>query len=221
MNQRIKKFTKKTAADGNLKDYIKIAIFGGTFNPIHLGHLRLAEDVREEFSLDKIVFIPTNVPPHKKLEGNASASDRLEMIKLSIDKNDYFIVDDVEIKKGGISYTIDTIKYIYENYKFYKKPFFIIGSDQAITIKSWKKIDELATLLKFIILIRKEERSKIQELNSMMKELNLESYFFTKRELDITSSEIRDRIYNGKSVRYLIKDSVYDYIIKNKLYDTV
>ena len=201
------------------KDELKrLGIFGGTFNPIHIGHLRLAEDVREEFSLDKIIFIPTSTPPHKNLEGNIKALDRLYMIKLSISENDFFDIDDVEIKKGGLSYTIDTANYLYKNYNFLKKPFFILGSDQAYTIESWKNVDDLSKLLSFIILIRKEERDKIFKIKEKMKILGLESYFFEGRELDVTSSEIRNRLQNGKSIRYLVENKVLEYIIKNGLY---
>jgi len=196
----------------------KIGIFGGTFNPIHLGHLRLAEDVREEFLLDRVIFVPTNIPPHKKLNGNVTAADRMKMIEMSISGNNYFEVDDIEIRKGGVSYTIDTAKYLYENYDFFKKPYFILGSDQAISIKTWKKIDELAKLLSFVVLIRKEERTRIPEVENIMKNLNIESFFFTGREIDITSSEVRKRLQEGKSIRYLVRDEVLNYILENRLY---
>ena len=220
MDQKINinESSNKFSDDIAVKNLIRLGIFGGTFNPIHLGHLRLAEDVREEFLLNKVIFIPTNLPPHKTLEGKITASNRLEMIKLSIAGNNYFDVDDIEIRRGGISYTVDTVRYIYSNYKFSKKPFFILGSDQAVSIKTWKKINELSKMLNFIVLIRKEERGRLREIDRIMKSLELESYFFTKREIDITSSEIRNRVTKGKSIKYLVKDKVLDYILKNNLY---
>ncbi len=218
INLDVKSDTELLRVKDHLQTPPKIGIFGGTFNPIHLGHLRLAEDVREEFLLDKVIFVPANIPPHKKLNGNVTAADRMKMIEMSISGNSYFEVNDIEIRKGGVSYTIDTAKYLYENYDFFKKPYFILGSDQAISIKTWKKIDELSKLFSFVVLIRKEERARIPEVKNLMKNLNIESFFFTGREIDITSSEIRKRLREGKSIRYLVKDEVLNYILENRLY---
>ncbi len=194
---------------------IKLGVFGGTFNPIHIGHLRLAEDVREKFTLDRIIFIPTNIPPHKKVEFGADPIDRLKMVQIAVEKNGSFICDDVEIKRGGNSYTIDTVNYIYKNYQFDKKPFFLLGSDLIPELSTWKRIDRLTELLSFIVLLRNNYPIVSEYGNDIM---GFEYSIFSDRNIEITSSEIRQRLRKGQSVRYLVADSVLDYIIEKGLY---
>ncbi len=196
----------------------RLGIFGGTFNPIHIGHLILAEDVREEFALDKIIYIPTSIPPHKKLEDDVSGTERAKMIEIAIDGNPCFLVDYAEIRRGGVSYTVDTAEYIYREYEFIEKPYFILGSDQAVSIGKWKDVEKLVKLFNFIVILRRGERDKIENLERYLKDIGLEFMFYTRREIDITSSEIRKNIKAGKSFRYLVSDGVYRYILKNNLY---
>jgi nicotinate-nucleotide adenylyltransferase len=121
------------------REKMRIGILGGTFNPPHLGHLILAEEVREKLNLDKIFFIPTNIPPHKSTE-SVSSWHRFNMVKLAIKSNPYFEVLDLEIKRGGVSFTIDTIKELKS--KFPRDEFYlIVGSDLASTFSTWKDFD--------------------------------------------------------------------------------
>jgi nicotinate-nucleotide adenylyltransferase len=194
---------------------IKLGVFGGTFNPIHIGHLRLAEDVREKFSLDRILFIPTNIPPHKKVEFGAAPIDRLRMVQIAVERNSSFLCDDVEIKRGGNSYTIDTVNYIYKKFQFEEKPFFILGSDLIPELNTWKEIHRLTGLLFFIVLLRNNYPIVGEYGNEIT---GFECSVFGDRNIEITSSEIRQRLRKAQSVRYLVADSVLDYIIEKRLY---
>ncbi|RKY31096.1 MAG: nicotinic acid mononucleotide adenylyltransferase [Candidatus Omnitrophota bacterium] len=187
---------------------MKIGILGGTFNPIHIGHLILAEEVREKQVLEKIIFVPTYLPPHKENSDIAPAAKRMEMVKLAIGGNKYFSVSDIEIKRDGRSYTIDTIK---EFKKIYPSEdlCFITGSDLLNYLDEWKDLLEVIKLVKFIVATRPGyPLDKIPEYISTV----------PIRAVDVSAFEIRHAIKQNKSFRYLVPEVVYNYIVKNKLY---
>ncbi len=189
----------------------RIGLFGGTFNPIHMGHLAIAQMALEKFTLDKIIFIPSNQPPHKNIVHLAPAEDRYELVKCAIEGNSRFAVSDVETLRAGKSYTVDTLRHFREMYSDRIKMFFIIGGDTFSTLPTWKNIDEVLKYVTFIVVNRPgytppELRKKIQHL------------MVTKPGIDISSSYLRNRIASGKSVRYLVPETVFHYIEKHKLY---
>ncbi len=204
-----------------------IGIYGGSFDPVHIGHLRIAEDVREFYNLQKIIFIPAYHSPLKP-ESRASAEDRIKMIKISIKNNPYFSIDDLEIKRKGKSYTIDTIK---EYRKKGLSPIFIVGTDAFLTLHKWKNPEELSRLTSFIVLGRGKDRYEdvrdylkenfpymdIRTDNSISKKEG-SVYFFSKRRIDISSTEIRERIKTNRSIKYLVLPEVEEYIFNKKLY---
>ncbi|ACN98369.1 nicotinate (nicotinamide) nucleotide adenylyltransferase [Sulfurihydrogenibium azorense] len=203
-----------------------IALFGGSFDPVHLGHLRIAEDVREFFNLKKVIFVPAYLSPLKE-SSNASAEDRFNMLTLSIKDNPYFEVSDYEIKKGGKSYTIETVEH-YERL-FYHKPVLILGSDSLLTLHKWKKPEDLLKKANFIVVGRgKDSYKEIKNyLNTFFNFNNIfynESiikegvYFFDSRRIDISSTEIRERVKLGKSIKYLVLEEVENYIKEKNLY---
>lgn len=185
---------------------MKIGILGGTFNPPHIGHLILAQEVYQKAGLDKIFFIPTNLPPHKESH-NVSARSRLAMVKLAVGDDKRFEVLDWEIKRGGVSYTVDTVRQLKQKYA--KADFYlIVGSDLANDFPTWKYFSELRKAVKIIVAKRRayplKKRDKFMVLNIV--------------QMGIASSYIRGLIKKGFSVKYLVADSVAEYIEKHRLY---
>ncbi len=203
-----------------------IAIFGGSFDPVHLGHLRIAEDVREFFGLGKIIFVPAFISPLKS-HTTAPPEDRINMLNLAIKNNPFFELSDYEIKKGGKSYTVDTAKY-YQKILPYK-PIFIVGSDSILTFHKWKNPDELLSIANFIVVGRGKDSYKVvsQYLKKMFNYLNTYYnekdikdgvYFYDSRRFDISSTEIRERVKLNKSIKYLTTKEVEEYIYIKNLY---
>jgi nicotinate-nucleotide adenylyltransferase len=187
---------------------MKIGILGGTFNPIHLGHLILAQEVMEKLNLEKIIFVPAYLPPHKDNSDIAPALDRFKMVKLAIKGNKRFSVSDIEIKRKGRSYTIDTVKEfkkLYPNDELY----FIIGSDLLNYLDSWKDLDEILKLINFVVATR--PGYPLEKIPAHIFRIDI-------RAIDISGFEIRQAIKNKKSFRYLVPEPVYRYINKRGLY---
>ncbi|MCX7927104.1 MAG: nicotinate-nucleotide adenylyltransferase [Candidatus Omnitrophica bacterium] len=192
-----------------------IGIVGGTFNPIHIGHLILAEEVREKKKLDKIIFIPTYLPPHKDNHDIIEAFHRLAMVRLAIKGNPYFEVSDLEVKRQGRSYTIDTLRQLRSQYRK-DNLFFIIGSDLFNYLDEWKDLKQITEIAKFIVATRPGyPLEKIsQKLGSLRKRVSVVAI----RAVDVSAFEIRNRIQKGSSFRYLVPGPVYDYIVEKNLY---
>jgi len=197
----------------------KIGLFGGSFNPIHTGHLLLAESARDQYELDRVLFIPTGNNPFKISLDDISREHRLNMVELAIKDNPYFEVMTHEIDQTGITYTIDTIEEIkksFPNSDFY----FITGADLMFEITLWKGAPELLKSVKFITTFRpgyshEKLDARIEELQEIY---DASIYKLYSSEMDITSSEIRSRVKNGYSIRYLLPKAVEEYIYKEKLY---
>ena len=187
---------------------MKIGILGGTFNPIHIGHLILAEEAREKLGLDKVIFVPAYLPPHKDTLDISAARDRLTMVKSAIKGNRYFCVSDIEIKRDGRSYTIDTIKDFKIRYPA-DELYFIIGSDLLKYLEDWKDLREIIKLVKFIAATR--PGYPLEKIPAYISTIPI-------RAVDVSGFEIRQAIRQNKSFRYLVPEGVYKYILKNKLY---
>lgn len=192
---------------------MKIAILGGTFDPPHLGHLILADTVLKELNYDKVLFIPSKIPPHKNISGDVSNEDRLNMLKLSIEDDKRFSFDDYELKSEGISYSIKTLNYLYQNYNIDGKIALIIGADLIKDFHKWKEPEKISELANIVAVNREENENLFKE--------NIEKYnikIIIAPRIDISSTLIRERIKKNKAFRYFLNDKVYDYIISNKLY---
>lgn len=186
---------------------MKIAILGGTFNPPHYGHMFLANEVRSKFGYDKIIFVPSNIPAHKSTHINSL--HRLEMTRLITDDYDWAEVSDCDIKRGGITRSIDTISDIEKEYPVTDKVGFIIGDDLLHNFKSWKNPDELVN--KCQLLIAKRDNFSID--NFEYSHLVVEN-----REFPLSSSEIRNRVTKNLNIDFLLPPNVIKYILINGLY---
>lgn len=194
---------------------MKLAILGGTFNPVHNGHLIIAEQVRYMLDMDKIIFIPAYKPPHKiiKPEDSIDSVHRVNMLRLAVQDNDYFMTDDYEISRKGVSYTYNTLLYLYENYDIEGKIHVIIGSDLLSELNTWYNYEKLIDLCIFTAVSRNNLNPQ-----SYMGRYPFIKILETNVGMDISSTEIRRRFAEGVSLKYLIPDPVLEYIYKNKLY---
>ena len=188
----------------------KVGIFGGTFDPIHNGHLITAQSVREIRNLDKILFIPSFVSPHKTDINSAKPEHRLAMIKLATENIVFFDYDDYEIKKGGISYTIDTLR---EFKMRFNEIEIIIGYDNIFKFHTWKEPDEIMKLAKVIVLKRKSSHPFTLE-DKYVKA----AVFVETRGIEISATDIRKRVNKGKPIHYLVPEKVKEYIYNFNLY---
>lgn len=195
---------------------MSIALYGGSFDPIHIGHLITAENALETYNLEKIIFIPSYITPLKGRELEASDKNRFEMTKLSTKDNFKFEVSDYEISNEGVSYSYNTVKYFSELYKN-KKIYFIIGTDRAKDLKKWYNIEELSKLVTFIFTARNgESLEEIIASDEFYKTISYE--IMISPIVEISSSLIRDNIKNNKSIDYMVTDECKAYIEELGLY---
>lgn len=195
----------------------KIGILGGTFNPIHYGHLMISEYLRDELNLDKVIYVPTGYSPHKI--NSISADIRYKMVEIAIKNNENFQISDVEAKSGKISYSVNTVKKLKEKHP--GEYFFLIGSDTIFQLKTWRKLEELSKEVHFVAALRPEylERDKIdEEIKFLKKNFNTQITIINGPLYQVSSTELRDRMKTKKSVRYLIPDEVIRFIRENNLY---
>ena len=212
---------------------MKWGLLGGTFDPIHVGHLRCAEEIREIFGLDKILFVPAASPPLKRKE-IAPFADRLKMIRLAIRGNPAFEISSLEGRRKGPSYTIDTVRRFLDLHGKDVELFFILGQDAFQDIRLWKDWEDLLSLCHFVVMTRpgcgKEDLGDIltphladrcryvRNRKGFRGPTGTFIFFRPVTCLDISSTEIRRRLAEGKSVRYLVPQRVLDYIHKKSLY---
>lgn len=194
---------------------MKLCVFQGTFNPIHNAHLRVAEYVCKNFKFDRLIFIPAFSPPHKKTDADLTFH-RLEMVKLAVRNNSSFDVSDIEYRRGGKSYTYDTITELYKIYDIDGKINFIIGTDAFEKIETWYRTDELKKIVKFIVFVR-EDNFDISKYD-YLKDKGYNFEFQNLPYKDISSTELRHNIKNNIDISTLVPREVKEYIEKYELY---
>jgi len=188
---------------------MRTGILGGTFNPVHLGHLILAQEIKEKLALERVIFVPAYRAPHKDMAWLIPARHRLEMLKLAVRGNPGFSVSDIELRRQGVSYTVDTIAALKKKYP-QDEIFFIAGSDLAPDLKSWKHFSGLLRMVNFVI-ARRPGYPAGKGLSSGVTPVKI-------RAVDISAADIRKRIKDGLPVRYFLPEAVQSYIVRNKLY---
>lgn len=188
----------------------KVGVYGGTFDPIHTGHLITAQHILEERRLDKIIFIPAYISPHKTQVLSTESKHRLEMVKIAIDGYKRFDLSDYEIQKGGVSYTVDTLKELKNSYKEIE---LIIGYDNLLSFDIWHEPDQITKLAKLLVLKRKFA-GDINQFNKYF----AEAVFIDSPVIDISSTIIRERVRKNLPVDFLVPQKVKEYITANSLY---
>ncbi len=198
---------------------MKIGIMGGTFDPVHLGHLFLAQQVLHAYSLDKVVFVPSKIGPHKLNVVKTSPEMRYKMVEAAIADNKYFSVSDIELKRQGISYTIDTVTHFRNTYKS-DSIYFITGADAIVDIEKWRDYQKLLCSVTFIAATRpslNDDKLK-HEINRLNKTYCADIKMMKMLRLEISSSDIRKRYANSEPIKYLVTKSVEQLIVENNLY---
>lgn len=199
----------------------KVGIMGGTFNPVHIGHLIIAEKAREQFHLDEVLFMPSGTPYMKNVDEVLPGQVRTEMTKLAIEENSFFSVSTIEIEKEGSTYTYETLETLHDknpNTEYY----FILGADSLFAIEHWKNPEKIFAGCHVLAAVRNDKNVEEMETQAtyLKEKFNADVSLIKTGHIEISSSMIREFIKDGQSIRYLVPDAVYDYIIKNKLYKT-
>src|SRR6266571_3415043 len=190
-----------TAGNRKLK---KIGIYGGSFDPIHHGHLILAREAREALDLEKVIFVPAAVSPFKGRAAAANGNVRLKMLHAAIEREEGFAIDDCELRRLPPSWTIDTVLEIRKR-EADSDIYLLIGEDNVETLDRWRRFDELKQMVRFVVLDR--TGSQMQR-----------NYQIVRRKIDISATDIRKRVARGQSIRYLVPPAVEEIIHRQKLY---
>jgi nicotinate-nucleotide adenylyltransferase len=212
---------------------MKIGIFGGTFNPIHMAHLRIAEEIRDAFNLAKVIFVPAATPPHKPVAENLSFEIRLAMVRMAISGNPGFTFSDIEGQRPGKSYSIDTLHRLRELYpgdEFY----FIMGSDSFVDFSNWKEYTAIFNCCNLVAIMRPgvavtslreslpvdiaAEFCYYETEKRLAHKSGYSIYYIVGTQLGISSTGIREMIKVGRSIKYLVPESVEHYIHEQRIY---
>jgi nicotinate-nucleotide adenylyltransferase len=210
---------------------LRIGLLGGTFDPIHLGHLRSAEEVREAFNLEQVLFMIAASPPHKKPAAVAPFPHRFEMARLALKHVPYFVASNLEEARGGPSYSVETLRELHRHYKGQAELYFVVGLDAFLEITTWKEYPALFELANMVVisrpgyswaklrpLLKRELGFQRQAENVFVHSSGLAVYLQETTHFDISSSRVRSLLGEGRSVRFLVPEVVEDYIRRHHLY---
>lgn len=197
----------------------KIGVLGGTFDPIHIGHIYIAYETYIKLQLDEVIFMPNGVPPHKNNKNVTDEKIRYEMVKKAISNYSFFTISNYEIEKKGLSFTYETLKYLKSNFEDVEL-FFITGADSLISLHLWKNVNCMLELCKLVVFNRpgSKRNQLLNEKQLIERKYNTNIIYLDLLSLDISSSLIRSRIYNSLEVDFFLPRGVLDIIKKEKLY---
>ena len=184
-------------------------IFGGSFNPVHTGHLFIVQEVMYQLGYERAILVPANIASHKANHTMITPQERLEMLQAAVDDIPGCVVEDCDIKRGGVTYSIDTIRYILDRYDITGKPGFIIGDDLLPEFGSWREPDEIKKLVDLIVV-----RRNIEECIDS----KYPDFYIKNKMLPISSTEIRERVKRGEPIRYLVPEKVREIIEQRRFY---
>lgn len=196
----------------------RLGIMGGTFDPIHIGHLACAEQVHENFGLNGVIFIPAGTPVYKKEQRVTPAADRLAMCELAVASNPSFDVSALEIEREGDTYTVDTLRQLRDHYPSNVELYFITGADAVFNIIRWKESSAIAKLAHFIAVTRPGYVISEEQKEYLSHHSDFSISYSEVTALSISSSDLRRKLSEGKSIRYLTMFNVYEYIQEHHLY---
>jgi len=197
---------------------MRVGVFGGTFDPIHIGHLVAAEETRVQLSLERVVFVPAGLPPHKLANHISPVEHRLAMVQLAIASNPYFTVSRVDIDRFGPCYTVDTMELLRDEWGPGTELYFIMGSDSLADILTWHKPERLIRLCRLAVVKRPGYDVDIEELDRLLPGIASRVRFINSPLIDVASCDIRRRVREGLSIKYQVPEAVEKYIYEHGLY---
>lgn len=201
-----------------MAEHKKIGIMGGTFNPIHFGHLLLAETAFHQFDLDEILIMPTKNPYYKKISNSVTEEDRVAMVELAIEDNQHFRLSKEELDREGTTYTVETLSHLTKKHPDYKY-YFIMGADSLYHIESWKEPEQILKMATIVVAGRAGTGSSLSsQIEYIENKYDSEIFRLNSPVLEISSNDIRRRVRDGESIRYLLPKKVVDYIYQHNLY---
>jgi nicotinate-nucleotide adenylyltransferase len=197
---------------------MRVGVIGGTFDPIHIGHLIIAEGARDALDLQRVIFVPAGQPPHKRSSQISPAEHRLEMVRLAIAGNGHFTASRVDIDRGGPSYTVDTIRLLHDAWGADARIYFLIGGDSLAELPMWYQPERLLEICQVVAVPRPGYELDLESLDVKIPGASERIQMLSMPLVDLSATEIRDRIRDRRSIRYLVPHAVERYIYRHHLY---
>jgi len=197
---------------------MRVGVIGGTFDPIHTGHLIIAEGARDALDLQRVIFVPAGQPPHKRSSRISPAEHRLEMVRLAIAGNGYFTASRVDIDREGPSYTVDTIRLLHDAWGSDVRIYFLIGGDSLAELPTWYQPQRLLEICQVVAVPRPGYELDLESLDVEIPGAAERIQMLSMPLVDLSATEIRDRVRDRRSIRYLVPDAVERYIYRHRLY---